>query len=111
MLLANPEELTQVWVNLIDHAVYAMAETGILNIVVTQFQGWVWVKVTDLGSGIPPELLPKVLEPFFTPKSQGEGSGLGLDIVRQIVERYRGEIGVDSQPGRTTFTVGFPATD
>jgi predicted ATPase/signal transduction histidine kinase/GAF domain-containing protein len=107
-IFCNQDELTQVWVNLIDNAIYAMSQQGTLEIDVTQRADRVVVEVTDSGSGIPVELQPRIFEPFFTSKPRGEGSGLGLDIVRQIVQKHHGEIRVRSQRGRTTFTVCLP---
>jgi PAS domain S-box-containing protein len=107
-LLCNPDELTQVWVNLIDNAIYAMEQQGTLEIAVTQAGDRLVVAITDSGGGISPEIQARIFEPFFTTKPRGEGSGLGLDIVHQIVVKHGGEIQVASQPGRTTFTVQFP---
>jgi two-component system NtrC family sensor kinase len=66
-----------------------------------------WISITDNGSGIPPEHLSKIFEVFFTTKPAGEGTGLGLDICRQIIEKHGGKITVASQPGETTFTLTF----
>ncbi|OLP20127.1 hypothetical protein BST81_01450 [Leptolyngbya sp. 'hensonii'] len=107
-ILCNPDELTQVWVNLIDNAIYAMGEQGILEITVTQQTDRVVVEITDSGCGIPAELQSRIFDPLFTTKPRGEGSGLGLDIVRQLLHKHAGEIQVQSQPNRTTFTVGLP---
>ena len=72
--------------------------------------GTVTVTVEDEGCGIPAEDHVRIFEPFFTTKTDGKGSGLGLSIVRSIVERHRGSIAVDSVPGRgTIFTVTLPA--
>jgi PAS domain S-box-containing protein len=109
-LFCNPSELTQVWVNLIDNALYAMDQEGTLEIVVTQHAKQIQVEMTDSGCGIPTDLQSQVFKPFFTTKPRSEGSGLGLDIVRQIVQKYTETIQVNSQPGRTTFTVSFPLT-
>ncbi|MEM9164202.1 MAG: ATP-binding protein, partial [Cyanobacteria bacterium P01_F01_bin.4] len=62
----------------------------------------------DTGCGILPEHQARIFEPFFTTKPRGEGTGLGLDIVRQIVEKYQGHIEVESQPGHTVFQVWLP---
>ncbi|MGC4051765.1 MAG: ATP-binding protein [Paludibaculum sp.] len=66
------------------------------------------VEIVDNGPGIPPEVQNRIFEPFFTTKSVGEGTGLGLDIVRRIVRSHRGTILVDSDPGRTVFQVRLP---
>jgi signal transduction histidine kinase len=59
---------------------------------------------------VPPEIQSKIFEPFFTTKSAGEGSGLGLHIVRQIIEKHQGKIDLETQPGCTIFRVWLPAT-
>jgi signal transduction histidine kinase len=103
-----PDELNQVWTNLIHNALQAMDNRGTLQIAVRQENEQFLVSITDSGRGIPPEVLPKIFEPFFTTKSSGEGSGLGLDIVRKIVKKHQGTIAVESVPGQTTFTLSLP---
>jgi PAS domain S-box-containing protein len=103
-----PEALNQVWTNLIHNAIQAMHNQGTLEITVTRSDDFVRVQVTDSGEGIPPEVQPKIFEPFFTTKPRGEGSGLGLDIVRKIIDKHQGRIEVESQPGQTTFSVWLP---
>jgi signal transduction histidine kinase len=107
-LLCNPDELTQVWVNLIDNAIYAIGKAGTLEIAIAPQAGQVVVEITNSGAAIPDEIISRLFEPFFTTKPRGEGSGLGLDIVRQIVQKHDGEIQVSSQSGRTTFSLYFP---
>ena len=107
-VLCYPDELNQVWTNLIHNALQAMENKGILNIDVTEEEGRVLVSITDNGKGIPPEIMPKIFEPFFTTKPPGQGSGLGLDIVNKIIEKHSGNIDVESVPGQTTFTVSLP---
>jgi signal transduction histidine kinase len=70
--------------------------------------GAVWVAIEDNGPGIPKEVLPRIFEPFFTTKQKGEGTGMGLGIVRQIVSKHHGWIDVLTRPGRTRFTVWLP---
>jgi signal transduction histidine kinase len=108
-IFCNPDELTQVWVNLIDNALYAMNQQGTLEITVTQQDHRVVVEITDAGCGIPTDLQDRIFEPFFTTKPRGEGSGLGLDIVQQIVRKHEGEIQLHSRSGRTTFMICLPA--
>ena len=103
-----PDELIQVWTNLIHNAVQAMQGKGRLEISAFEREGQAIVGVTDSGSGIPPEIQSKIFQPFFTTKSAGEGSGLGLDIVCKILEKHYGKIEVESVPGKTTFTVAIP---
>ena len=107
--------LTQVVLNLVVNARDAMAGEGRLTIVTRigpdpgHAGEWALVEVSDTGSGIPPEVLPHVFEPFYTTKGLGQGTGLGLATVYGIVEQHRGFIDVDSYPGRgTRFTVGLP---
>jgi PAS domain S-box-containing protein len=103
-----PEELNQVWTNLIHNAIHAMNNQGTLEILACQNDQFVLLQFTDSGCGIPPEIQPKIFDPFFTTKPAGEGTGLGLNIVRKIIEKHRGKIEVESQPGRTTFSVWLP---
>lgn len=103
-----PEELNQVWTNLIHNAIQAMNNRGTLNILVSQKDDFVLAEFTDSGKGISPEIQDKIFDPFFTTKPPGEGSGLGLNIVRKIIDKHRGKIEVASQPGRTTFSVWLP---
>lgn len=103
-----PDELNQVWTNLIHNALQAMDNRGTLEIDARQQNEQIEVRITDSGSGIPPEVLPQIFQPFFTTKPPGEGSGLGLDIVRKIIEKHQGTIGVESVPGKTTFTIVLP---
>ncbi len=103
-----PDELNQVWANLIHNALQAMNYNGILEIQVMQQNDIVLVKISDNGSGVPPELFDKIFEPFFTTKPRGEGTGLGLDIVQRIVKKHNGNIMVESGQGKTTFTVILP---
>jgi two-component system, NtrC family, sensor kinase len=107
-VIGYPDDLNQVWTNLIHNALQAMDYKGILTIETQQQDENVAVIFTDNGQGISPEVLPKIFQPFFTTKSAGEGSGLGLDIVRKIIDKHEGKIYVDSIPGQTTFTVLLP---
>ena len=64
--------------------------------------------IIDNGGGIPKEIISRIFDPFFTTKKVGEGTGIGLDIVNRIVKRHKGEIKVNSVPGRTEFSVCIP---
>jgi signal transduction histidine kinase len=103
-----PDELNQVWTNLIHNALQAMDNRGTLTIDVTPENQQAKISITDSGCGIPEEIQGKIFEPFFTTKPAGEGSGLGLDIVKKIIEKHLGYMTVESQPGRTTFSVFIP---
>jgi two-component system NtrC family sensor kinase len=103
-----PDELNQVWTNLIHNAIQAMNSQGTLSLSVFQQDNHVVVEVGDTGCGIPPEIQDKIFEPFFTTKPVGEGSGLGLDIVQKIVDKHQGKIKLRSQPQQTLFQVWLP---
>jgi signal transduction histidine kinase len=103
-----PDELIQVWTNLIHNAIQAMSEQGTLTIQVVQEQQKALVRIVDTGSGIAPEISEQIFQPFFTTKSVGEGSGLGLSICKQIMDKHAGDIQVQSQPGETIFSVWLP---
>ncbi|AGY59194.1 ATP-binding protein [Gloeobacter kilaueensis] len=107
-LCAYGSELNQVWTNLIDNAIDAMNGKGQITIRTSLYPDTVLVELIDTGSGIPPDIQPRIFEPFFTTKGVGQGSGLGLDIVRRIVAHHRGSIRVESQPGHTRFKVCLP---
>jgi len=102
------DEIGQVWTNIIQNAIQAMNGQGRLRIEAQLNGDFIQVSFTDNGPGIPPEILPRIFEPFFTTKSRGEGTGLGLDICRRIVEKHHGRMEVSSQPGQTTFHVLLP---
>jgi signal transduction histidine kinase len=108
LVLCYPDELNQVWTNLIHNALQAMDYRGTLTLDVTTNDQQAKISITDSGKGIPQEIQSKIFEPFFTTKPAGEGSGLGLDIVRKIIEKHSGQITVESQPGWTTFNVFLP---
>lgn len=102
-------ELNQVWTNIIDNAIDAMSGQGTLAISTFKEDAWIVVEIEDTGAGIPKEIQPKIFDPFFTTKPPGEGSGLGLNISRNlIVQKHKGKITVSSKPGKTCFTVRLP---
>lgn len=101
-------ELNQVWMNLIDNALDAVEIGGRIMVTANGEPNALVVRVTDSGPGIPPDIQRRIFDPFFTTKSVGQGTGLGLDIVRRLIKQHDGEIGVESVPGRTEFTVRLP---
>jgi signal transduction histidine kinase len=103
-------ELNQVWTNLIDNAAYVLDGGGEIRLRTRrENDDWVIVEIEDNGPGIPAEVQSRIFDAFFTTKPPGQGTGLGLEIVYSIVVfRHRGDIKVDSIPGRTTFTVSLP---
>ena len=128
-ILCYANELNQVWTNIIHNAIQAMKGRGILTIETylypqavleidektastemfeDSFEKQIGVCITDTGPGIPSAIQDKIFDPYFTTKDQGEGSGLGLGIAQQIVERHHGEIRVKSEPGQTSFEVLLP---
>jgi len=109
LIKAKPEEIQQIYLNIIRNAVQAMEGKGKLKISSSQKDGRVVTTIQDTGPGIPQEYLSKIFDPFFTTKDQGKGSGLGLNIVHRLVENYGGSISVESIVGLgTTFTITFP---
>ena len=106
---ADPDQLSQVLINLIMNAIHAMPEGGSLRIAIASADDTVKLTVTDSGHGIPADSLKKVFEPFFTTKEFGKGTGLGLTVVKGILEEHGGSIAVESQEGKgTTFTILLP---
>lgn len=103
-------ELNQVWTNIIDNAIYAMPQDGELGIETTHDNKNIFVKIIDNGSGIPKEILSRIFDPFFTTKKVGEGTGIGLDLVKNVIKRHNGEVKVNSQPGKTEFVICIPIT-
>jgi len=109
-VVCNTNELNQVWTNVIHNAIQAMKGVGRLTIETAAAEGDVSVRITDTGPGIPADIRSRIFDPFFTTKDQGEGTGLGLGIAQQIVQRHQGRISVDSEPGRTCFEIRLPLT-
>ncbi len=105
----NPGELNQVWTNLLQNALEAVSEGGTVAVRTRADRDRAVVQVIDDGPGIPTDLANRIFEPFFTTKAVGEGTGLGLDVVRRICRSHRADVHVDSRPGRTCFEVRLPA--
>lgn len=103
-------ELNQVWTNIIDNAIYALHQEGEITIETTCDAKNVYVKIIDNGPGIPSEIQSKIFDPFFTTKKVGEGTGIGLDLVKRIIKRHDGEIKVYSKPGSTEFLICLPVS-
>lgn len=113
LLLGNRTQIQQVIINLANNSLDAMPDGGTLTVETSfledQPQSWVRLKIADTGGGIPEEVLPRIFEPFFTTKPVGQGTGLGLGLVHEIVSKHSGIIEVQSRPGCTEFTVKWPA--
>ncbi|MFO7658034.1 MAG: ATP-binding protein [Bacteroidales bacterium] len=106
---AYPDDLNQVWTNLIHNSIHAMDQKGVLIITVRNENEYITVSIADDGCGIEPDIRDKIFDPFFTTKKQGEGSGLGLDIVKKIIEKHSGVITFTSEMGQgTEFTIKLP---
>jgi signal transduction histidine kinase len=101
-------ELNQIWVNLIDNALDAIPDGGRVEITARPERQSVVVRVVDNGAGIPDDIRDQMFDPFVTTKPVGQGTGLGLDIVRRLVSHNDAEIEVETQPGRTEFRVSLP---
>src|SRR5437867_2285325 len=108
----DQDQIRQVLFNLVQNAHQAMAKhpgPRVLTLRTTEADGRVRVEVRDTGPGIPPELLPRVFDAFFTTKPAGEGTGLGLWMSYSIVEQHQGRLGCESRPdGGATFVVELP---
>ncbi|MCZ8154672.1 MAG: PAS domain-containing protein [Leptospira sp.] len=103
-----PDDLLHIWTNLIYNSFQAMDFKGVLTVRVRNLEHTIEVEIQDNGPGIPEEILPQIFDPFFTTKKVGEGSGLGLDIVRKIVQKHNGQIEVRSEALHTSFIVSLP---
>jgi signal transduction histidine kinase len=108
MIHGNAGELNQVWTYIIDNAIDAMTDNGKLCIEIECNNMNIDVKIIDDGKGIPEDIRHRIFDPFFTTKGVGEGTGLGLDIARRIIQTHRGQIDVSSQPGHTEMLVRVP---
>ncbi len=103
------DEISQVWTNLIQNAIQAMNMEGILTITTIQKGDTIEVSFKDNGPGVEPDIRDKIFEPFYTTKKQGEGSGLGLDIVKKIVDKHNGNVELESKMGEgANFKIILP---
>ena len=108
LVQGDPDQLKQVFLNLVTNAVQAMEATGGTITISTRATGeYVAVSVADNGPGISAEDAPKVFDPFFTKRA--EGTGLGLTIVHRIIDEHEGRIELENGPDGTTFSVTLPA--
>lgn len=110
LIQADASQLQQVFVNLFNNSAYAMEKVGTITISVQSIEPQsVEIRVSDTGSGIPPENLSKLFTPFFTTKPAGKGTGLGLSIVYGIIKLHHGQIAIQSQVGHgTTVIITLP---
>jgi two-component system sensor histidine kinase HupT/HoxJ len=109
---ADQDQIRQVLLNLVQNAQQAMAKhpgQRVLTLRVSESDGRVRVEVRDTGPGIPPEVLPRIFDAFFTTKPAGDGTGLGLWVSYGIVEQHQGRLSAESWPGGgATFIVELP---
>lgn len=105
----QPNQINQVFLNLLVNAAHAMDQKGHLYLKAWQQEQSVCIEVRDTGQGIAPEHMKRLFEPFFTTKPVGSGTGLGLSLSYSIVKRHQGEISVQSEPGAgASFTIILP---
>jgi two-component system NtrC family sensor kinase len=110
-LLCYPQQLNQVFMNLLVNAAHAIEGQGEITVRTWGDEEHVWIAIRDTGNGIPEEIRGRIFEPFFTTKEVGKGTGLGLSISYDIVKKHGGEILVESEQGKgTTFTLKLPVT-
>ncbi len=103
------ERLQQVFINIILNAIDAMPQGGTLSLTLTEADGEALIKITDTGTGIKEQHLPRIFDPFFTTKGLGKGTGLGLSISYAIIKEHEGRITVQSEIGKgTSFTIAIP---
>ncbi len=108
-ILTDPNQVRQVLINLISNAIHATPQQGRISVEVAPTAGGISIAVSDTGTGVPKEHLEKIFEPFFSTKAPGEGTGLGLFVTREIVEKLGGTVEVMSRMGQDTrFTVYIP---
>ncbi len=106
---ADADQMSQVLINLVMNAIHAMPEGGVLKLALAPDRGMVRFTVADSGHGMSRDVIAKVFDPFFTTKEFGKGTGLGLTVVKGIIEEHSGTIEVESEPGQgTTFTICLP---
>lgn len=109
MIYCYPDELNQVWTNLIHNSIQAMNGVGKITIEIKLIENEnLLISIEDNGPGIPPQIKDKIFEPFFTTKPRGEGSGLGLHIIKKILEKHNAQLQLETEPGKTKFEVKIP---
>ncbi len=106
-----PSQINQVVMNLVVNAAHAMgAARGTITIRTGYDDGMAWFEVSDNGSGIPKDVLPRIFDPFYTTKPVGKGTGLGLSLSYGIIQKHHGSIDVQTEPGKgSTFRVSIPS--
>ena len=104
-----PQQLNQVFMNILVNAAQAIEKKGDIHIITRSVAQSVEVSIRDNGSGISQDNITKIFDPFFTTKDVGKGTGLGMNIAYNIIQKHNGTIHVDSELGKgTTFTITLP---
>jgi signal transduction histidine kinase len=104
-----PSQINQVVMNLLINAAHAIEQFGVITLRCAQEGNWVWIEVQDTGKGIEPHVLSRIFDPFFTTKSVGQGTGLGLTLSYNIVQKHHGRFEVHSEPGQgSRFRLWLP---
>ncbi len=112
LTMCFPQQLNQVFWNLLVNASQAIEDQGEINIKTWMEKDSVYAAISDTGCGIPEDKVDKLFEPFFTTKEAGQGTGLGLSICYDIIKKHNGDITVASEAGKsTTFTIRIPITE
>ena len=108
-IFCYPRQLNQVFMNLLVNAAHAIDKKGDIEITTRDKGESVEISIRDTGQGIPKDILPKIFDPFFTTKDVGKGTGLGLNLAYNIIQKHKGTIHVSSEEGKgTTFTIVLP---
>jgi two-component system NtrC family sensor kinase len=111
-LRVDPNQIRQVLINLLSNAIHATEEGGQITVQMKNTDTGASIDIVDSGTGIPKENLDRIFEPFFSTKTPGKGTGLGLFVSRDIVEKFGGELTVESQLGEgTCFSIRIPDQD
>ncbi len=110
-IICFEDQLNLIWINLINNALQAMRYSGRLEIKINEVPDGLSVSFTDTGPGIPEEIQSMIFNSFFTTKKYGEGSGIGLNLVKNILNRIDGDVTFSSIPGNTVFSILFRRID
>ena len=109
LVTCYPQQINQVFMNILINAAQSIDDHGEIRISTQAQDGFVMIRISDTGIGIPPENLSKIFDPFFTTKEVGKGTGLGMNVAYNIIQKHKGRIDVESTVGKgTTFTVRIP---
>jgi signal transduction histidine kinase len=110
-VLARGVELNQVWTNLLENAIEATPEDGVIRVITRHENDYAMVEINDNGTGIPQQNLARIWEPFFTTKDPAQHTGLGLDMVYRVIRGHSGMIECRPEPGKTRFIIRLATAD